>query len=95
MKYQKICIIGDGLAGLVTAVTLKNLNIQVDLIYKKSKKEKTSDYRTTAISENNYKFLKSKVDFKSKTLFWARKTAAKSLQVLFALYIKSLSLYFV
>ena len=71
MKCQKICIIGDGLAGLVTAVTLKNLNIQVDLIYKKSKKEKTSDYRTTAISENNYKFLKSKVDFKSKTLFWA------------------------
>tara|TARA_B100002051_G_scaffold251159_1_gene263148 strand:- start:1085 stop:2230 length:1146 start_codon:yes stop_codon:yes gene_type:complete len=71
MKCQKICIIGDGLAGLVTSVTLKNLNIQVDLIYKKTKKEKTLDYRTTAISENNYKFLKSKMNFKIKNLFWA------------------------
>ena len=40
MKCQKICIIGDGLASLVTSVTLKNLNIQVDLNLQKDKKRK-------------------------------------------------------
>ena len=29
MKYQNICIIGDGLAGLTTAMALKDLNLNV------------------------------------------------------------------
>ena len=35
MKYQKICIIGDGLSGLVTALALKQLDLNIDLFYKK------------------------------------------------------------
>ena len=30
MKKQKICIIGDGLAGLTSTCALKNLNIDID-----------------------------------------------------------------
>ena len=57
MKNQKICIIGDGLAGLTTALVLKNLDLDIDLFYKKKFKVK-KDNRTTAISPSNYKFLK-------------------------------------
>ena len=38
MKQQKICIIGDGLAGLTTSVILSNQNISIDL-YSGSKKK--------------------------------------------------------
>ena len=34
MKKHKICIIGDGLSGLVTAQILSKLDIQIDLISK-------------------------------------------------------------
>ena len=48
MKNQKICIIGDGLAGLTTALVLSNLNLDVDLyLGKKSNKTKV-DQRITA-----------------------------------------------
>ena len=40
MKFQKICIIGDGLAGLTTALTLKNLNVNIDLFYRNKKFKK-------------------------------------------------------
>ena len=39
MKKHKICIIGDGLSGLVTAQILSKLDIQIDLISKKDKKK--------------------------------------------------------
>ena len=68
MKNQKICIIGDGLAGLSTTLTLKNLNIEIDVYYKKNHKFIT-DSRTTAISESNFQFL-NKQERLTKSLFW-------------------------
>ena len=32
MEKQKICIIGGGLTGLITAITLSKLNLKIDLI---------------------------------------------------------------
>ena len=57
MKKQKICVIGDGLAGLMTALVLSKSDIQIDLIFKNKKVKKIKDSRTTAISESNYLFL--------------------------------------
>ena len=34
MKKYKICIMGDGLSGLITALTLSKLNVQIDLVSK-------------------------------------------------------------
>ena len=72
MKNQKICIIGDGLAGLSTALTLKDLNIEVDLLYKKNILDK-KDNRTTAISESNFQFLNKILKIKNKKYFWSCK----------------------
>ena len=57
MKKQKICIIGGGLSGLITAATLSKLNVEIDLITENSK-QVTNSCRTTAISQENYNFLK-------------------------------------
>ncbi|MAV77206.1 MAG: hypothetical protein CMG02_02525 [Candidatus Marinimicrobia bacterium] len=57
MKKHKICIIGDGLSGLITAYLLGKLNLKVDLISGK-KKNNNIDVRTTAISPSNLNFLK-------------------------------------
>ena len=47
MEKQKICIIGDGLSGLTSAIAINNLdNVEVHLISKKLKK--ATDKRTTA-----------------------------------------------
>ena len=71
MEKQKICIIGGGLAGLVTAIALSRLNIKIDLITDNNKKRKIISNRTTAISQNNYDFLKKLKIFKfSKKEFW-------------------------
>ena len=64
MKKQKICIIGDGLTGLTTALSLKNLNINVDLFYKNNNKKAKIDKRTTAISESNFHFLSNQLKIK-------------------------------
>ncbi len=32
MEKQKVCIIGGGLTGLVTAITLSRLNLEIDLV---------------------------------------------------------------
>ena len=72
MKIQKICIIGDGLAGLTTALTLKDLNIEIDLLYKKNISTK-KDNRTTAISESNFQFLKKSLKLKNSKSFWSCK----------------------
>ena len=39
MKKHKICIIGDGLSGLITAQILGKLDVEIDLISKKSEKK--------------------------------------------------------
>ena len=57
MKKQKVCIIGGGLAGLITAATLSKLNLKIDLVtgvfY-----QHTRSNRSTAISQDNYDNLK-------------------------------------
>jgi 2-octaprenyl-6-methoxyphenol hydroxylase len=72
MKKQRICIVGDGLSGLMSAIALNNLpNLEVHLIAKKNKS--LNDKRTTAISESNFNFFQ---DIMSKThakLFWPSK----------------------
>lgn len=70
MEKQKICIIGGGLTGLITAITLSKLNLKIDLITDDAKKNLKSN-RTIAISQNNYDFLKKLNIFKfSKKKFW-------------------------
>ena len=32
MKQQKVCIIGGGLTGLITAATLSKLNLKIDIV---------------------------------------------------------------
>ena len=71
MEKQKICIVGGGLTGLVTAITLSRLNIKVDFISGDNKSGNIISNRTTAISQNNYDFLKKLKIFKfSKKEFW-------------------------
>ena len=43
MIKQKICIIGDGLAGLTTAAILSKQNIHIDLYSGSRKKSKNFD----------------------------------------------------
>ena len=72
MKKQRICIIGDGLAGLTAAIAFNNLNnVEVDLISKKIKKN--IDKRTTAISDSNFNFLKNNISKLNTKLFWPSK----------------------
>ena len=72
MNKQRICIVGDGLSGLMTAISLNQIpGIEVILVVKKASKKQ--DKRTTAISETNYKFVKNNlINFDSK-LFWPSK----------------------
>jgi 2-octaprenyl-6-methoxyphenol hydroxylase len=70
MYLQKICIIGDGLAGLSTAITLSKENIKIDLYIGSNKKNLGNDNRTTAISESSYQFIKQKFNIKRKNIFW-------------------------
>jgi len=69
MNAQKICIIGNGLAGLSVASILSQKNIKIDIYASKSKNKKTRDNRTTAISESSYQFIIEKLNFK-KNIFW-------------------------
>ena len=62
MKQQKICIIGDGLAGLTTAAILSKQNFSIDLYSGSKKKSKISDNRTTAISESNFQYIKDNLN---------------------------------
>ncbi len=72
MNKQRICIIGDGLSGLVTAVVLNQIpEIEVNLIAKKG--FKNHDIRTTAISDTNFEFIKKHVSKLDKKLFWPSK----------------------
>ena len=70
MEKQKICIIGGGLTGLITAITLSRLNLKIDLITGNINQEIKSN-RTIAISQSNYAFLKKLKIFQfSKKEFW-------------------------
>ena len=71
MNKPKICIIGNGLAGLSTAAILSHENISIDLYTGSNKKNKSkTDNRTTAISESSYNFIKQKLKIKNKNIFW-------------------------
>ena len=70
MKKQKVCIIGGGLTGLITSIILSKLNLHVDLVAGRAK-ENINSNRTTAISQENYNFLKKMKIFDSSNLdFW-------------------------
>ena len=69
MNAQKICIIGDGLAGLMTAIILSKENLKIDL-YSNNKKFRFLDERTTAISESNYQYIKENINFNNRDFFW-------------------------
>ena len=72
MKKQRICIVGDGLSGLMTALALNKLEgLEVHLISRKNKHSK--DRRTTAISASNYDFFNKVTDKLDKKLFWPSK----------------------
>ena len=58
MKKHKICIVGGGLTGLISALVLSEKGLDIDLIIENSKSKK-KDLRVTAISENNLEFLKA------------------------------------
>ena len=76
MKLQKICIIGDGLAGLTTALVLGSLKIQIDLYSKNISKKIKKDNRTTSISKKNYDYF-SNFFIKQETKdFWPSKEIA-------------------
>ena len=68
MKKQKICIIGGGLTGLITAITLSKLNLSIDLITDNTHKIVKSN-RTVAISQDNYDFLRKLNIFKLSFIF--------------------------
>ncbi len=72
MTKQRICIVGDGLSGLMTAVVLAKVpGLEVDLIAEKS--IKNADKRTTAISETNYKFINQNITSLGQKMFWPSK----------------------
>ena len=67
MKKQRICIVGDGLSGLMAVLALNKLEgLEVHLISKKNKH--SIDKRTTAISASNYEFFNTVVDKLNKAI---------------------------
>jgi 2-octaprenyl-6-methoxyphenol hydroxylase len=70
MKKQKICIIGDGLSGLTTALILKKLDVNIDIYYSKKSISLNQDIRTTAISNSNLNFLKESLGKINNRIFW-------------------------
>ena len=56
MKKQKICIIGGGLTGLVTAISLSRLNCDIDLITENIKKN-LKNKGAVAVSASNLDYL--------------------------------------
>ena len=70
MEKQKICIVGGGLTGLITAIALSKLNLKIDLVTGSTNRNIKTN-RTIAISQQNYNFLKE-LNFSnfSKKDFW-------------------------
>ncbi len=69
MKKHKICIVGSGLTGLISALVLSKKGIDVDLIAEEDK-SKPKDLRVTAISEKNFEFLKFSLKNINSKLFY-------------------------
>ena len=69
MKKHKICIVGGGLTGLISALVLSERGLDIDLILE-NHTSKNKDLRVTAISEKNMEFLKSKVKNINLKLFY-------------------------
>ena len=70
MEKQKVCIIGGGLTGLITAACLSKLNLKVDLITENIIKG-TKTNRTTAISQDNFdNLMKLKILEYPEKSFW-------------------------
>ena len=70
MNDQRICIIGDGLAGLMAAIILSTENVKIDLYSNKKKNNKNLDKRTTAISESNYQYIRNNINLNRQNFFW-------------------------
>ena len=73
-ETSDVCIVGGGLTGLITAIALSKLNLQVDLAIGSTKPNIKSN-KTTAISQENYDFIKSLeiillLPEKTMALFW-------------------------
>ncbi len=72
MTKQRICIVGDGLSGLMTALVLAKVpGIEINLIAKKGINK--ADKRTTAISDTNYKFINQNINCLGQKFFWPSK----------------------
>ena len=72
MKKQRICIVGDGLTGLMSAIALNNVpNLEVHLFVKKN--NLLNDKRITAISETNFTFFKDIMGKFDQNIFWPSK----------------------
>ena len=69
MKKHKICIVGGGLTGLISALVLNESRLDIDLILK-NQTSKNKDLRVTAISEKNMEFLKSTIKNINLKLFY-------------------------
>ena len=71
MKKHKICIVGGGLTGLISALVLSERGLDIDLIVENTS-SKIKDLRVTAISEKN-KFLKFTIKNINLKLFYSVK----------------------
>ena len=69
MKKHKICIVGGGLTGLISALILSERGLDIDLIVENTL-SKIKDLRVTAISEKNMEFLKSTIKNINLKLFY-------------------------
>ncbi len=69
MKKHKICIVGGGLTGLISALVLSEKGLDIDLIVENTT-SKIKDLRVTAISEKNMDYLKSKIKNINSKLFY-------------------------
>ena len=69
MKKHKICIVGGGLTGLISALILSERGLDIDLIVENNV-SKIKDLRVTAISEKNMEFLKSTIKNINLKLFY-------------------------
>ena len=69
MKKHKICIVGGGLTGLISALVLSQRGLDIDLIIENNM-SKIKDLRVTAISEKNMEFLKSTIKNMNLKLFY-------------------------
>ena len=69
MKKHKICIVGGGLTGLISALVLSERGLNIDLMVENNV-SKIKDLRVTAISEKNMEFLKSRIKNINLKLFY-------------------------